>query len=461
MTEPFRPPVPAPPETALKLMARLRAFRTNPIAAFRRAAYEEMTVADRMLGRLAVLLNAPEAIHHVLVEHPERYARSAASVRIMRPITGQGLLLAEGEAWRWQRRTIAPVMAPRSLPVLLRHVAGALDEASGALARHAGPVDLLAALQDLTLEIAGRAMFSLEMRGFGGEMRRFLAEYAACLARAHFLDMMLPISLPAPHDLPRALFRRRWMRFVEGIVAARLAQPEAGEARDLFDLLRAARDPESGRGFTAGELREQVATMILAGHETTAVALFWACYLLAHAPDWQDALAAEATAVPVTPANAAEAATRLPRARAVLQEAMRLYPPAFLIVRQARVADRIGDLPVPPGSIVMIAPWVLHRHRALWRDPDAFDPTRFLPGAPAMPRFAYLPFGAGPRVCVGAQFALAEGTLALSRLARDFRLALAPGESAMPVGVITTQPDHPARFVLTPRAPAAGAARAA
>lgn len=454
MTALFRPPVPEPPDASLGFWDRLRVVRTNALRMWSREAYENDIVLTKMLGKTMALLNTPDAIHHVLVEHPEKYRRSAASVRILRPITGHGLLLSEGENWRWQRRTIAPALAPRSLPLLLHHVASATDEAVATLAIHTGPVDMLTTMQNLALEIAGRSMFSLETTRFGGQMRAMLAEYAEKLARPFMLDMLLPPGIPAPLDIPRYFFQRRWMQFIDGIIAERLAVPEPEAPRDLFDLLRAARDPETGRAFTRAELRDQVATMILAGHETTAVALFWSFYLLANAPDVQAQMAVEAATVAIAPNSAAAALERLPFTRAVLSEALRLFPPAFTLVRQARVADRIGDLEFRAGSVMMIAPWVLHRHKKLWAKPELFDPSRFLPGAPAVPRFAYLPFGAGPRVCVGAQFALAEATLVLASVVRGFHVALIPGENVMPVAVITTQPDHPALFRVTPRKPA-------
>jgi len=451
MTAAYRPPAPEPPESPLPFLARMRVARTNALGMWSRRAYEDDVVAASLLGRQLLLLNRPEDIHHVLVANPDNYRRTAASVRILRPITGAGLLLSEGESWRLQRRTIAPALAPRSLPVLLRHVVTAIDDAIVELTDADGPLDLLAAMQNLALEIAGRSMFSLETRAFGAEMRGLLMRYAEKMARPHMLDMLLPHSVPAPLDLSRYFFQRRWMRFISSIISARLLEPEPERPRDLFDLLRAARDPVSGRGFSAEELRDQVATMILAGHETTAVALFWSFFLLAHVPEAQARVAAEADAVSIGPENAYAALDQLPYTRAVLSETLRLYPPAFTLVRQAIRDDKVADVAIPAGSVVMIAPWVLHRHKMLWRDPDVFDPSRFLPDAPAVPRFAYLPFGAGPRVCVGAQFALAEATLVLARLVRAFQFQLAPGEKVMPVAVITTQPDHPAKFHLTPR----------
>jgi cytochrome P450 len=188
--------------------------------------------------------------------------------------------------------------------------------------------------------------------------------------------------------------------------------------------------------------------MILAGHETTATALFWSLYLLALDPVAQEQLAAEARQVG---ANSEPDLDRLKFTRAVVDETMRLYPPAFLIARAAAGADVIAGMPVRKHDAILIAPWLLHRHEKLWRDPNAFIPERFL--APAAPpdRFAYLPFGVGARVCVGAHFALVEATLALSRIIAAFRVTLLDKEPVMPVGVVTTQPDRSPMFHIAPR----------
>ena len=431
----YIPPTPPRPASPLPVRAFLRAVRTNALTVWPDRAYESDYTERHLLGRKTVLLNAPEAIHRVLVDNAANYRRTPASIRILRPIAGNGLLLSEGDAWRLQRRTIAPALTPRVLPMLARHVAAATRDALDALdARRDEPADLLAAMQGLALDIAGRSMFSMEMRRFGPAMRAMLAEYAADLSRPKLFDMLLPPSVPTLRDFARRRFSRRWMALIEATMADRLRAPPPDAPNDLFDLLRAARDPETGVGFSAEQLRDQVATMILAGHETTAVTLFWAATLLARVPAEQDAVARDET-----------------RCKAAIQETLRLFPPAFTLVRETIGADNVGGLTLRPGSVVMIAPWVLHRHRALWRDPDAFDPSRFMPGEPPPPRFAWMPFGAGPRVCVGAQFALMEAAMVLSALTERFTLSLIGDRPVLPVAVVTTQPDHPPLFQLRRR----------
>jgi unspecific monooxygenase len=188
--------------------------------------------------------------------------------------------------------------------------------------------------------------------------------------------------------------------------------------------------------------------MILAGHETTATALFWSLYLLAPDPATQDAVARE---VEGATANGGLDLEQLKFTRAVIDETMRLYPPAFLIARSALAPDRIAGLPVKKGDVILIAPWLLHRHEKLWRDPNAFVPQRFMPPEPAPDRFAYLPFGVGARVCIGAHFALVEATLALAKMIGAFRVELLDKAPLMPIGIVTTQPERSPMFRITPR----------
>ncbi|MBV9250983.1 MAG: cytochrome P450 [Acetobacteraceae bacterium] len=444
------PPRPAPPSRPLPFRAFLRVIRSNALTMWTEEAYERDVLARRFLGRSNILLNSPAAIHHVLVDNYANYRRSPASIRILKPITGHGLLLSEGESWKLQRRTVAPALAPRVMPMLARHIARTTQEQVALMAAKAGPVDLLGAMQLLALEVAGRAMFSLEMQNYGAAMRGLLAEYGVRLSRPNLFDILLPAWFPTLRDLRRRRFQARWMRLMEQIMRERLSQPEPETPRDLFDLLRGARDPETGQGFSPRELRDQLATLILAGHETTAVTIFWALTLLAQDQAEQQRVAAEAHDLGISEENAGSLLSRLARTRAVVSETLRLYPPAFTIVRQAIGPDRCAGIEIPRGSIVMIAPWVLHRHHHLWCEPDSFDSDRFMPGAPAPARFAYLPFGAGPRVCVGAQFALTEATLVLAAVIQRFQVILLE-PPPMPVAIVTTQPEHPPLFELRER----------
>jgi cytochrome P450 len=452
----FVPPRPEPPAEDLSLLRFFAAMRTNAIQIWPKAAYEQDAHVGRGLltGRMRVLINTADAIHHVLVENTANYQRTAATIRILRPLVGDGLLLSEGDDWRHQRRTMAPAMAPRVVPMMARHVAAATGETLAQLTQTAArfPVDILAAVQFLALEIAARSMFSLEMRQYGAALRRHIMQFSASLGRPHFLDLVLPASIPTLRDFARMRFRSRWIAFMDEIIEARLRAPTAdGKPRDLFDMLLAARDPETGEAFSRAQLRDQMATMIVAGHETTALTLFWSMYLLASSPADQERVAEEVRGIDLSPDGAADALARLPFTKAAVNESLRLYPPAFALARIANGPDKLGDVEAPRGSLIMISPWVLQRHRRLWKDPDAFNPSRFLGDAPLAHRFAYMPFGAGPRICIGAQLALTEACLVLAMLIQRFHVTLAGARPVLPAAVIVTQPDHPALFRLRPR----------
>lgn len=446
------PPHRAPPARDLPLPAYLRAIRDNALLGIPQASFEELVTRRGLLGRSSFMFSDPDAIRRVLVENQANYARTVGTTRILRPILGDGLLISEGTAWRHQRRTLAPAFTPRAIDGLVPHIDRAVIDGITALRPKAaaGPLDLFAAFHGLALDIAGRAMFSVGMDRQGPDLRAFIAEYSERIGRPHVLDVLMPPGWPTPLAWPRARFRRRWIPFLNSLIAARAAEAANGRG-DLLDLLLAARSPETGDPFSLDELRDQVATMVLAGHETTAGTLFWASYLLALFPEVQERVAAEARAADLTDPTGCHADGRLPLTRAVIDETLRLYPAAFLVVRRALGPDEAAGHAIRKDDIVNVSPWVLHRHRKLWDDPEAFDPGRFLPGRPAPARFSYLPFGAGPRVCIGAQFALSEAVLALARLCAAFRIELASDAPILPVAVVTTQPENPGAFRLHSR----------
>jgi cytochrome P450 len=447
---PVVPPAPPRASATMTVFGRVRAMRQNPIGSWSQRAYEEDIVRGRFFGRSSFVLNTPDAIRHVLVDNYENYTRTPAGIRVLRPMLGEGLLIAEGRAWKHQRRTLSPAFTPRAVSMLIPHMVAATDETIAKLNASDAPVDLRQAMQRMTLEIAGRTMFSFGMDRHGAALRDFVMEYGENLARPHFLDLVLPLSWPTPQDFSRARFRKRWTQFVGMLMVERRAagKNEGAPPRDLFDLMGEARDPETGQAFTDEQLGDQIATMILAGHETTATALFWSLYLLALDPSVQEELAAEVKGAAV---NGAADIERLKFTRAVIDETMRLYPPAFLIARAAAGPDTIAGMPVRRNDVVLVAPWLLHRHEKLWRDPNAFMPSRFMAPAPPPDRFAYLPFGVGARVCIGAHFALVEATLALAKIIGAFRVTLIDKAPVMPVGVVTTQPDRSPMFAITPR----------
>ena len=450
--QPLVPPTPPRASEDMTVIGRMAAMRRSAISTWSRRAYEEDVIKGWFFGRSSFILNNPDAIRHVLVDNYENYTRTPTAMRVLRPVLGEGLLIAEGRAWKHQRRTLAPAFTPRAVSTLVPHMLAVTDETIANLRGVSdAPVDLREVMQRMTLEIAGRTMFSFGMGRHGATLRDFVMEYGERLASPHFLDLLLPLSWPSPQDFGRARFRKRWTAFVATLMAERRAagKNEGAPPRDLFDLMGEARDPETGAAFTDAQLGDEVATMILAGHETTATALFWSLYLLALDPATQEEVAAEAKAMSANGGPLDH--ERLKFTRAVVDETIRLYPPAFLIARAAAGRDTIAGFPVRKDDVVLIAPWLLHRHEKLWRDPNAFIPQRFMPSAPPPDRFAYLPFGVGARICIGAHFALVEATLALAKLVGAFRVSLVDKAPVTPVAIVTTQPDYSPRFMITAR----------
>ena len=420
-------------------------LRDNALAGFPPNAFEEMAVARSFVGRRQIILNDPAGIRHVLIENADNYRRTASIARLLGPVLGDGLFLAEGEDWRARRRAVAPAFAPRAMGPLAEHIARAADRLAGDLAALGGnEFDLLRRLQLLALEIAAAGLFSFDIAAAAPALRAEMQRYADGIGRPMLWDFLLPRGLPTPRSFARWRFRRRWMARIAEILAARRARGAENPPRDLYDLLAATSTSE-------GRLVEEAATMLVAGHETSAVALFWSFYVAARLPEVQERLYAEAAPLDLWAGGAAASLPLLVYTRAVVDEVLRLYPPAFSIVRQARAADEVGAVAIPARAVVLIVPWVLHRHHRLWRDPDSFDPDRFLPGAKPPARFSYLPFGAGPRACVGAQFALTETVLVLARLIQAFHVELADDRPVLPRAQITLQPDRSPAFRLLRR----------
>ncbi|WP_238190524.1 cytochrome P450 [Methylobacterium frigidaeris] len=445
------PPVPALAERVgwLKLLG---AFRRNTLEAFPRACLDAPAVTIPLPGGgRMVLLSTPAGARHVLLTATHDFVRLPAGRRVIGPIAGRGLVLADGEAWRHQRRVLAPAFTPRTLPLMLRFVARSAEESCRRLEEGLGaPADLRGEMQRVALDIATTSMFSLETGPLGAEIRALISGYLDRLGRPTVADFLLPPGWPTPSSPRRALFRRRWLRLVRTVLEARREQGAQGQEaqgapRDLFDLLIEAHGDAPG-----GLLADEVGTLIVAGHETTASTLFWACTLLAREPAVQDALAAEAMGLDLSEEGAAAALPHLRLAKSVAQETLRLYPPVYVIARRAARASVVEGTEIPAGSIVMIPTWVLHRNTRWWDRPETFDPRRFL-DRPEPDRFVYLPFGAGPRICIGAQLALSEATLVLARLMRAFRLSLDGDRPVLPVATTTVRPDHVPRFLLERR----------
>ena len=443
----FRPPAPAPLDEPLDLIDFLKAIRKNPLGSWMRDHFEQPIVAgDGVLGRVTTI-SAPQAIRHVLVDNAANYRKDELQRRVLAPGLGNGLLTAEGDEWRLQRRTLAPLFAPRNVASFWP----AMVEAAERLVRrwrrrsNGRVLDVSLEMTRVTLAVLERTIFTNGPAHDPDALGRAITRYFEAIGPLDPLDVF-----GFPEWLPRIgrIRARPAVRFFEEVVGELIATrkallAEGGDApRDILTLLLEAADPETGKGLGDYEVRANIVTFIGAGHETTANALSWSLYLLSQAPEMRERIEAEVDEVLgqrlIEPADL----DRLVFTRAVLDEAMRLYPPVPFMSRAALREDSIDGLRIPKGSVVMIAPWVVHRHRRLWDEPDAFDPGRFLPERRgAIDRFAYLPFGAGPRVCIGASFALQEAVIVLAAIVRAARLDLADGHEVRPLHRITLRPE--------------------
>jgi cytochrome P450 len=306
-------------------------------------------------------------------------------------------------------------------------------------------VDVMAEVTRLTLSVLERTIFSDGIGADREDVRIAMQRYFEVASRVDPFDILnLPDFVPRPTRLPVRASLKFFEETIDNIIAARRQRLEENPdalPRDLLTLLLDARDPETCEGLTEVEVRANVLTFIAAGHETTANCLTWSLYLLSQSPEWRERVRAEA-ARELQNDDVTTVADRLPVIRAVIDEANRLYPPISAISRVALAPDTLAGEEIAAGTMVVIAPYVLHRHRALWTCPDQFDPSRFLPGErEKVDRFAYIPFGMGPRLCIGSPFALQEASIALALMAMNFDWRLASGHTVRPMQKMTLRPD--------------------
>ena len=443
-------PVPKIPARDLSTPRALWAMRRDILELWPAHYYRELRVHRRLLGRDYFLFNDPAEIDQVLVAHTERYQRDPTARRLLQPIVGRGLLLVEGEEWRRQRRALARAFQPRHIDRLIprfHEKAIQVIEQWGSDRRQQR--NLLRDFRALTLAIAGSAMFSIEHEAQTAQLGGLMDGYERSTSRFRWRDYLALAGWTGLRQAAdREAFRRRWHGWAASFHDSRPYIGDMDGAHDLLDLLRAVRDEATGAPLSQDEIVDQIGTMMAAGFVTTSMALFWIAVMLALHPEHQEAmreeLAGDEAASPPDPA--ALRAAHL--SQAFIYETLRLYPPVFALTRWAIADDRIGVLEIRRGSGITIAPWVLHRHEAHWHAPQLFDPARFIrDGRVVLPK-AWMPFGAGPRICVGMMFALTEIEVVLRLVLRRFRITLA-GPCPRPVGRFTLAPDVEPVFQLT------------
>ncbi len=410
-------------------------------------------VTLRLAKFRATLLREPEHIKRVFVDNAENYTKQTRGYAKARIVLGQGLVTSEGALWQRQRRIATPAFSRGRVAAFAGTMTAATEQMLcrwRATATDGGTpsacLDVFQEMMRLTLRIALQTLLGVTAERQVDELSPAVTEV---LERTNDL-ITNPFSLPPWLPTPKNFRLKRAIgtldRFVYDTIAARRAvSPLVAPSgpTDLLAMLMAARDEQTGQGMSDLQLRDEAVTNLIAGHETTANALTWAFYLLGQNPNARDALRSELISVLAGRPPTAEDLPRLPYTRAVIEESMRLYPPAWMIGRAVRQDDVIGPFIIPAGTFVLVSPYVTHRHPGLWGNPNVFDPMRFIDGrSESLPKFSYLPFGGGQRFCIGANFAMMEAILILATVAQSCELSLSPGAVVEPYAMITLRPRH-------------------
>lgn len=448
--EPFEPPAPIPRTVPPSRLEIIRTILRNPLELWGEPSYTLPWIETKFFREHTLIVNDPGLIKHVLVDNAQNYRMADVRQLVLRPILRDGLLTAEGSIWKRSRKAVAPIFTPRHAKgfagQMLRQselYVGKYEAAGG----DGAIFDIAIDMTELTFAILADTLFSGEIVSASGN---FADDVNALLHRMGRVDPM--DLLKAPRWVPRItrIGGQKVLDKFRGIVHQtmdkRLARmkPEPGAVpRDFLTLLLQQAGPD---GLTDGEIEDNILTFIGAGHETTARALAWTLYCVANTPHIRQAMEKEIDRVMASAADPVEWLELMPCTRAAFEEGMRLYPPAPSINRAAIARDSWTSpngevVDIPQGITILIMPWTLHRHELYWEKPRAFVPERFLPeNRDRINRFQYLPFGAGPRVCIGATFALQEAVIALAVLMRRYRFDMTEETRPWPVQRLTTQP---------------------
>ncbi len=416
--------------------------RNNIVAMWPKSFYRKEFIPVRCLWRWMFIVNCPAGVQRVMVSNERNYRKSPANTQTLKPLLGNGLFVSDGELWTRQRKIASPSTHGSRLPDYAKTI---VECGEGVIAdwRALPPgqvVDVTEPFTLVTAEIISRLMFGFPLKEQGPVMFEAFKEYSASHGRMHLFEFLgLPAWLPRPG-------RWRGRRAVKRFDAVLRQILEAGRKREpespptLLEMLISYRDPQ-GQPMAPDLIRDEMASIFLAGHETTALTLGWAFYLLNQHPEVEQRVHEEIDRVVAGRPVRFEDVPNLTYSRAVIDETLRLYPPVHIFSRQAIGEDEISGQHVPAGSYITISSWLLHRHEKYWEEPKAFRPERFLPPqSQNLQHFAYIPFGAGSRICMGKHLGLLEATLLFALVAQSFRLRVPEGVTVEPLGRMTLRP---------------------
>ena len=398
-------------------------------------------VAVRFLLWPTFMIFHPQDIKHVLQENYRNYSKDTYLMQFIKPVLGQGLLTNDGQSWLHQRRLMQPAFHRQHLATfgtMMTTATLAMLERWQHATGQDQPLDMAQEMTRLTMRIVGQALFSIDL----GDETQHIGQTFMTLMKLYadyLYNPIPPLGIPSPRNRRIQQTIRALDEVVYGIITAH--RREYADQVDLLSLLLSARDAETGEEMSDRQVRDEVMTLLLAGHETTANALSWAWYLLSQHPEVEARLHTELEQVLGGQVPTVEHLPRLPYTRMVLEETMRLYPPAIGFNRKALADDEVGGYTVPARTLIWLSPYATHRHPDFWENPEVFDPERFSPErSTGRQHFAYFPFGGGPRLCIGSNFAMMEAQLILATVAQRYRLRLMPGHHVEPEVLLTMRP---------------------
>jgi cytochrome P450 len=436
------------------LLGCMRQLQRDPLSLYTRANREfgHYVRIRAFPGIHVYLLTHPEAVEHVLQKNHKNYRKPDFFNKPVSLLAGNGILTSEGDFWLRQRRLMQPAFHRQHLAKLVPLMVAAA-ESFVRERQAAGPgqvVDILDEMMRVALRIAGTTLFSTDITAEAGEIGRAFRTAFAFVSRRMNSPPLIPTWLPTPRNLAFARAKRLLDRVVLDLIAAR-RQSTSGHD-DLLTLLLAAQDEESGVSMTDQQVKDEALTLLTAGHETVGAALSWTWFLLGQHLKVQGDLHDEVSGKLRGRSPTLDDVPDLPLTRAVFEESLRLYPPAWGQPRESIGPDEINGFTIPAKAIITVNQWVTHRHPDFWEEPERFRPERFLPGrAEGRHRFAYFPFGGGPRVCIGNIFAMMEGPLVMATIVQRFRVELVPGQSIVPDPTFTLRPRNGVKVLLVPR----------
>ncbi|HEY1432392.1 MAG TPA: cytochrome P450 [Stellaceae bacterium] len=452
----FVPPFPERPKQPLSAFATLRLARRNLLAIWEERCFEWEVFSTRVLSRSLFVCNSPDTVTAAFVDRHDSFERKSPQVRHgLAPLLGDGLFISDGDTWRRRRPIVAPIIhisrMPLFAPIMVQAASELAERWTGIRAKT--PINALTEMAALTAEIICRTVFGQQLGTTqAADIIVAFSEYQRLVGQldiAYFVG--LPDWLPRFHSPAIRRAAKRLHKVLDQVIADCRERVSGGEA-SMIRLLLEARDGETGEPLDDLALRNEAAVIFLAGHETTANSLAWIWYLLSQAPEVEERLHAELAQVLAGRLPTLDDVPNLTYTRAIFEETVRLYPPVPLLARQALRDETIRGRPVVAGSLVMVVPWLLHRHRKFWGKPDHFIPERFLPeNAQFRVRHAYVPFSVGPRICAGAAFGLTEAVLCLATLAQRVRLRLMPDAVVAPVCRLTLRPGDDLRMLVENR----------